>query len=295
MSLPDHLIKVTVVGEEKIGKSNLVKALCHDNKYQFLSNHTATIGVDFGDRIIDESGKKLKLQVWDTAGNERYRRLISSYYRGTDIFLLCFDPTNRKFLNQLAYFVKEINGSEAENAQFILVGTKGDELHKARESDQTSIISKQEITDFLSQNGLTDSPVMLTSAKNHNNQKTTNPSGIKELKNKIGELAASRINLHAQSEWGYSESYVPKNHSRSSHFFTPTKTKAALTVGVGVVAGAAAVTIATLACVGVLTLNPIVFGLAVGLLAALSIGALVYGGACAYQNHQNEKYSLQPL
>ena len=60
---------------------------------RFLTDHELTIGVEFGTRMIEIDGKKIKLQLWDTAGQESFRSITRSYYRGAQGALLVFDIT----------------------------------------------------------------------------------------------------------------------------------------------------------------------------------------------------------
>ena len=53
------------------------------------------LGVDFGSRMIDLGGEKVKLQIWDTAGQESFRSIARSYYRDAAGALLVFDVTRR--------------------------------------------------------------------------------------------------------------------------------------------------------------------------------------------------------
>merc|ERR1712166_1437761 len=81
----DELLKILVVGESAVGKTQLVTRYTED---AFTDSGHATIGVDFKIKKTeiqsgDFKGTKLKLQIWDTAGQERFRNVNSSYYRGT--------------------------------------------------------------------------------------------------------------------------------------------------------------------------------------------------------------------
>lgn len=271
----DYLIKAAVVGDEKTGKSKLTQLLCQGDNYEFSAIYEQTIGVDFGAYHFSASGKEFKLQMWDTAGNQLFQKITQSYYPSRELFLLCFDQTNKQSLQQLNGFIQPIRLKGADNARLILVGTKGDDTSNIQ-------VKEKDITNFKEDNNLSDVPVILTSAKNHN--------GIEQLRNQISEAASSVVNLKKTKpiiKVKQPETRCFNTHSQTSPgLFKPMETKAALAVGT--VAGAAAITIAALACTGVLTLNPVAFGLAVGLLTALSVGSLFYFGIKACQNHTND-------
>ena len=84
----DQDFKVVLVGNSGVGKSSLLIRFVDD---QFKGELLATIGVDFRFRTIEAEGKKVKLQIWDTAGQETFRTIISAYYKGADAIVILFD------------------------------------------------------------------------------------------------------------------------------------------------------------------------------------------------------------
>ena len=69
---------------------------CWDTKmlvHRYRVDHEVTIGVEFGSRAIKVHGKDVKLQCWDTAGQDRFRSVVKSYYRGSAAALLVYDIT----------------------------------------------------------------------------------------------------------------------------------------------------------------------------------------------------------
>lgn len=93
----DYLFKILLVGDACVGKSKLlVKFVDHVFDHTYMS----TVGVDFKIRSIQLDNKRVKLQVWDSAGQERFRTITSSYYRGAHAIIVCFDVTsNDSFIN----------------------------------------------------------------------------------------------------------------------------------------------------------------------------------------------------
>ena len=66
-----------------------------------------TIGIEFDCKIIDIDNKHIKLQISDTAGQERYRCIGSSYFRGSDGVMIVFDVNNTKTFEEIDYFFEE--------------------------------------------------------------------------------------------------------------------------------------------------------------------------------------------
>ena len=75
----DYLAKVVILGDSAVGKTNL---LMRFTTQQYKISHIPTIGVDFKTKIVSVKDKKIKLQLWDTAGQQRFRTITETYYNG---------------------------------------------------------------------------------------------------------------------------------------------------------------------------------------------------------------------
>ena len=118
----DYLIKVLLVGNSGVGKSCLLSRFC-DDEYEITS--MITIGVDFKIKTLPIGDKIACLQIWDTAGNKRYRSITKSYYRGSQGAIVVYDITNRDTFNRVDTWVDEIT-SISDDITIILVGSKSD-------------------------------------------------------------------------------------------------------------------------------------------------------------------------
>ena len=85
-----------------------------------------SIGVDFRSKDLTYDGKKIKLQIWDTAGEERYRTITSSYYRGAHAIGIVFDLTKIETLEHVKRWLEDINKYAKENVLKFLIGNKSD-------------------------------------------------------------------------------------------------------------------------------------------------------------------------
>merc|ERR1712124_161801 len=102
MTSYNYLFKFIIIGDSNVGKSSLMLQFT-DNK--FKSDNDPTIGVEFGSASIKYNEKQLKLQIWDTAGQESFRSITRSYFRGAIGALLAFDLTCRDSFTNLANWV----------------------------------------------------------------------------------------------------------------------------------------------------------------------------------------------
>lgn len=89
----DVMIKIVLLGESGVGKTNIFQRYVND---EFSENTLATIGMDFVSLDKDIDGKRTKLQLWDTAGSEKYRTIAQSYYTITNGIMLVYDVTDKQ-------------------------------------------------------------------------------------------------------------------------------------------------------------------------------------------------------
>ena len=89
-----------------------------------------SIGVDFRSKDLTYDGKKIKLQIWDTAGEERYRTITSSYYRGAHAIAIVFDLTKLETFEHVKRWIEDINKYAKENVLKFLLGNKSDLIEK---------------------------------------------------------------------------------------------------------------------------------------------------------------------
>ena len=93
----------------------------------FVEVHRATIGADFSAKIVEmEDGRRVKLQVWDTAGAAHYRTITKMYYRGAKVVLLLVDLTDRESLAEVGTWVDGLNETVPLDVPKLLVGCKCD-------------------------------------------------------------------------------------------------------------------------------------------------------------------------
>jgi small GTP-binding protein len=122
----DYLFKIVLIGDSGVGKSNL---LYRFTRNEFTIESKSTIGVEFATRTIDCEGKLLKAQIWDTAGQEKYRAITSAYYRGAVGALLCYDITRSATFDHLERWLSELLDHADKNIVVMLVGNKCDLRH----------------------------------------------------------------------------------------------------------------------------------------------------------------------
>ncbi|KAK1422704.1 hypothetical protein QVD17_17990 [Tagetes erecta] len=121
----DYLYKVVLIGDSRVGKTNLLARFA---KNEFSLHSKSTIGVEFATRVIHFDGKTLKCQIWDTAGQDRYRAITSAYYRGCVGALVVYDITQKETFQNLDRWLNELHDHmDHDNPVVVmLIGNKAD-------------------------------------------------------------------------------------------------------------------------------------------------------------------------
>lgn len=139
-----YLFKYIIIGDTGVGKSCLLLQFT-DKRFQPV--HDLTIGVEFGARMITIDNKPIKLQIWDTAGQESFRSITRSYYRGAAGALLVYDITRRETFNHLASWLEDARQHANANMTIMLIGNKCDLAHRRA-------VSTEEGEQFAKEHGL---------------------------------------------------------------------------------------------------------------------------------------------
>ena len=118
-----HNFKFIVIGSSGVGKTSLLKRLIDD---QFSPENTSTIGVEYLSTVMEIDGQPIKLQIWDTVGQEKFRSIAKSYFRHAVGVILVYDITDRKSFDDLSFWLNDVHALCDPNAAVTLIGNKLD-------------------------------------------------------------------------------------------------------------------------------------------------------------------------
>ena len=141
----DEKIKIMIIGETRVGKTSLISKYC---KNEFSGGqYLSTIGIDFQIKNLKINSKKIRLQIWDTAGEERFRNIAKNYFQSSDGFLVVYDIANNESFETLDYWIEEIKANSQELSKMILVGNKCDKEkeRKIQKEDGKAYAKKKQI------------------------------------------------------------------------------------------------------------------------------------------------------
>lgn len=119
----DYLIKLLVIGNSGVGKTNMLLKFCENN---FMTSHLTTIGIDFKIKTITMGKEKIRLQIWDTAGQQKFKTITQTYYRGAMGIVLTYAMNDRESFEDIENWVKQIKMHASDNVTKVLVGNKSD-------------------------------------------------------------------------------------------------------------------------------------------------------------------------
>lgn len=129
-------MKFIIIGESSVGKTCIV------NRYtdgSFTDSFLTTVGVDFKIKTIEIDGVPIKIQIWDTAGQEQFHTITKSYYRGSHGILLVFDISNKSTLTKTKMWMNSIKEAASEDVTIALIGNKKDLERQVSEEEGLAI------------------------------------------------------------------------------------------------------------------------------------------------------------
>jgi len=191
------------VGDTGVGKSCL---LLRFSEGSFKEQHNVTIGVEFGTKSVNINSQPVKLQIWDTAGQESFRSITRSFYRRADAVLLVYDATARHTFENCEYWIEEIRQNASMDVVVYLVGNQTDLIESGEEQREVNSDEAETFAKKHNLNGFCE-----TSAKNGKNVEEAFMNFCKVLYDKWKQKRDSEPSFQPQ---GLSLVNVPKKKKK---------------------------------------------------------------------------------
>ena len=118
--------KIILLGDSSVGKTAFILRFC-DGKFE--DDSITTIGLDTKTKFVSHKDKKIQLQIWDTAGEERFRSIAKSCYKGADGILLMYDVSNIGSFKHIKNWITDIENNitvPKDKLALIIIGNKSD-------------------------------------------------------------------------------------------------------------------------------------------------------------------------
>ena len=126
----DIVYKVLLLGDSTVGKTCFLLRYCDKT---FQDAHLSTIGLDYRLKSMTLKNKKnIKLQIWDTAGQDRFRAITKNYYKGANGIILIYDVTNLQTFENVKNWITQIREEANKNVVIFLAGNKADLPEESR-------------------------------------------------------------------------------------------------------------------------------------------------------------------
>ena len=133
----EFVFKILLLGDSEVGKS------CFLMRYSdnvFVENYITTIGLDYKLKNVKlDSGKTIKVQLWDTAGQDKYRTIAKNYFKGSHGILLLYDVTKQSSFQNIRDWIQDIREEVSQKAIIFLIGNKIDLVDKRKISKEKGI------------------------------------------------------------------------------------------------------------------------------------------------------------
>ena len=168
----DYKLKVVVVGDSGVGKTNLIKRFVTNS---FSANSKATVGVEFISKSYRINEQVFKIEIWDTAGQERYKSITAAYYKGAKGALIVYDTTSKVSFENIDKWMSEIKEKSSKDMKLMIIGNKID-LKDERQVETDEALAKAQIL---------EAPIMETSALDATNVKEAFYDLLKEMYKEI--------------------------------------------------------------------------------------------------------------
>ncbi|CAD8109112.1 unnamed protein product [Paramecium primaurelia] len=191
-----YLFKIILIGDSGVGKTNLFNRL--QNK-DFQYDTRPTIGVEFLNKTVRQDGNLIKCQIWDTAGQEKFRAITSAYYRGAKGVFVCYDVTKQGTYESTLRWMSEIKQYGDPEIVIMLVGNKID-LAEQR------IVRTDEVSQFCEQNKV---GYIETSALNNTNVDIA----FNQMVTEIYKIVSAQKPI-SQTQLGINDVYVLKKETQ---------------------------------------------------------------------------------
>jgi len=137
----DNSIKIVIVGDSGVGKSNILTRFTQDD---FNQESKATIGVELSTRTIKIDDKIIKIHIWDTAGQEKFKSITAAYYKGAKGAMIVYDISKKESFNSVGKWYQEVQEFGDRNMSVVLIGNKSD-LILLRSVEEKEMIEKSKL------------------------------------------------------------------------------------------------------------------------------------------------------
>lgn len=171
LAAPPPIAKILIIGDPRVGKSCILAQFA-ENFY--TPDTLMTIGIDCKTKKIKIDDTLMKLQIWDTAGQEKYKSITQNFYKNAMGVIMVFDLTDTKSFDNIQKWLGQVRANSSETVCLLLVGNKCDDK-------EYRAVSQEKINAFTADTGI---PYIETSAKENINIQEAFEKIARDIKNR---------------------------------------------------------------------------------------------------------------
>ena len=165
----EYNFKTVIIGEPGVGKSSIISRGVNNI---FTNEYKTTVCFDHSWKNYKVNDSKIRIQLWDTCGQEMYHSIIKNFYKNALCIFIVFDINNIKTFKALSFWIKEIENVSSESIIIFLIGNKSDIKNEI-------VVSEDDINKFIKENNI--KKYFETSAANGDNINNLFEEAVREL------------------------------------------------------------------------------------------------------------------
>ena len=119
----DYIYKILILGDATVGKTSMLLRYI-DNK--FATDSLSTLGVDVKYKYVTLDNKKIRMNIWDTAGQDRFKTIAKNYFKGANAVIFVFDVNHKNTIDKIKFWINSVKDNSSINILEIIVGNKID-------------------------------------------------------------------------------------------------------------------------------------------------------------------------
>lgn len=139
--------KIVLLGESSVGKTSILYRFTNDD---FIESQIPTIGMAFSKKVVERNNMRISLEIWDTAGQEKYRKIAPIYYRNAQGVIIVIDLTRGDGIDEAKKWLDEVEEYLNQDSVKFLVGNKSDLIDDIRIEKEAEEFAKQRGMSYLS-------------------------------------------------------------------------------------------------------------------------------------------------
>ena len=196
----DLMFKLIIIGDSGVGKSCLTNRAA---KNYFQDKNIPTIGFESTEIFIKIDEKIIKLQLWDTCGQEQYRSLITNFYRNSSLAIIVYSITDRSSFENIDNWYKDIRSYTNPDIKLFLIGNKLDleEKRKVKKEEGENFIKEYNLNKFIetsAKSGFNAQNIFVEAAKLLYDEYESHKNDNNNLKNDDEKLSTDNISTQSK-------------------------------------------------------------------------------------------------